>query len=165
MTPLSEQIPISVTALGRVGGAPGGRRGRSPNLRFEFPASWPGPNWAGTPRLELVSRERASRRPRGPLADPLPLDLRRGMPQSVESSASSVFRSQVRALRAGFVWIPVRYRASASGRAIPGVSYWGVRRARVRAWRANSYSQFGLRGRAPRGVTGELSPATSHGKN
>ena len=35
--------------------------GVSPNLRFEFPASWPGPNWAGTPRLELVSRERASR--------------------------------------------------------------------------------------------------------
>ena len=65
--------------------------GVSPNLRFEFPASWPGPNWAGTPRLELVSRERASRRPRGPLADPLPLDLRRGMPQSVESSALSVF--------------------------------------------------------------------------
>jgi hypothetical protein len=24
----------------------------------------------------------------------------------------------------------------------------------------NSYSQFGLRGRAPRGVTGELSPAS-----
>ena len=144
MTPLSEQIPISVTALGRVGGAPGGRRGRSPNLRFEFPASWPGPNWAGTPRLELVSRERASRRPRGPLADPLPLDLRRGMPQSVESSASSVFRSQVRALRAGFVWIPVRYRASASGRAIPGVSYWGVRRARVRAWRGRGLRGAGL---------------------
>ena len=35
-------------------------------------------------------------------------------PQSVESSASSVFRSQVRALRVGFVWIPVRYRAPAS---------------------------------------------------
>ena len=26
----------------------------------------------------------------------------------------------------------------------------------------NSYSQFGLRGRAPRGVTGELSPASVH---
>ena len=37
-----------------------------------------------------------------------------GAPQSVESSASSVFRSQVRALRVGFVWIPVRYRAPVS---------------------------------------------------
>ena len=50
----------------------------------------------------------------GPLADPSPCARVVGMPQSVESSASSVFRSQVRALRVGFVWIPVRYRAPAS---------------------------------------------------